>query len=118
MKQISQPIKSLAFSSLIFLLLIGYLTVQLPVFSAKPSLLSFGITFDFLVTIPFLYYLIIRKTTISNQSVSVLVTINLILLSLILPKQNQLYLHYFTNWIAPVFEVIILFFILKKVKRS
>ena len=118
MKQISQPIKSLAFSSLIFLLLIGYLTVQLPVFSAKPSLLSFGITFDFLVTIPFLYYLIIRKTTISNQSVSVLVTINLILLSLILPKQNQLYIHYFTNWIAPVFEVIILFFILKKVKRS
>ena len=118
MKLISLPIKILAFGSLILLMLIGYLIVQLPLFPAKPNLLSFGITFDFLVTIPFLYYLIIRKTTISNQTVSVLVTINLILLSLILPEQNQLYLHYFTNWIAPVFEVIILFFILKKVKRS
>ena len=77
--------------------LIAFLIIKSSVFKTNPNLISFGVTFDLLISIPFIYYLLIRKTKISNASTSIVLTLNLILAAFLIPKQNQIYLDLFKN---------------------
>ena len=79
------------------------------------NLMSFTVTFDFLVTIPLVYYLLIRNTTISNKMISLVFTITLVLASFFISKENQYYLTIFKTWIFPLFEFIIIALLIKKV---
>jgi hypothetical protein len=88
------------------------------IFKTNPDLMSFGVTFDLIFSITFIYYLLIRKTKISNKSISIVLTLNLILATFIIPKPNQIYLNLFKNWFLPLIEIAITGIIIYSVKKK
>ena len=105
------------------LLIIGIMVfiTKSNIFSANPSSLSIGITFDLLLTVPLVYFLLIRKTNIPKTTVVPFLIVGIIICSLILPTENQYYLNLFKTWVLPIVELSILSFVifnvLKGIKR-
>ena len=97
---------------------IAILMVRSNLFKTNPDVISFGVTFDFLFSIPFVYYLLIRKTKIPNTSISIVLTVNLILATFFIPAQNQIYLDYFKNWFLPILEFTIIGILIYNVKKA
>lgn len=87
-------------------------------YRVKPDLMSFGVTFDLLFSIPVLYFLLIRKTKISKNSISILLTLNVILATIFIPQQNQFYLNFFKKWFLPLFELAIIAMLIFKVRKT
>lgn len=94
------------------------LITKLPAFNANPSSLSTGITFDLLLTVPLIYFLLIRKTNIPKTTVVPLLIIGVIICSLILPAENQYYLNLFKTWVLPIVELSILSFVIFNVRKA
>lgn len=86
------------------------------IFSANPSILSTGITFDLLLTVPLIYFLLIRKTHIPKTTVVPFMIIGIVVCSLILPPDNQYYLNLFKTWVLPIVELSILLFVIFHVR--
>ncbi len=76
---------------------------------------NIGITIDLLLTVPLVYYLLIRKSEIPKTTVIPLMTIGLLIGSYILPLESQTYLLIFKTWALPVIKVSILAFFIHKV---
>ncbi|MEQ8547074.1 MAG: hypothetical protein RIC03_04150 [Cyclobacteriaceae bacterium] len=87
-------------------------------FSLNPQNLSFGITFDLLLTVPLVYFLLIRKTNIPKATIVPFLIAGIVIGSIILPPQNQYYLDLFKTWVFPIIEVSILSFIIYKVRQA
>lgn len=85
---------------------------------ANPSVGSFAITFDLLITAPLVYYLLIRKSKIPVTTVLPILIVGLIVGTYILPIENQYYLNLFKTWGLPAIELLVLSFIIIKVRRS
>ena len=88
------------------------------IFSANPSLLSTGITFDLLLTVPLVYFLLIRKTNIQKATVVPFLIVGIIICSLILPTENQYYLNLFKTWMLPILELSILSFVIFNIRKA
>ena len=86
-------------------------------FKIHPESLSLAITADLLLTIPFVYFLLIRKTSISKTTIVPLIILGLVIGSIILPKENQYYLSLFKTWVFPVIEISIISFVIYKVLK-
>lgn len=89
-----------------------------PIFTANPNSLSLGITFDLLLTIPFIYFLLIRKTRIPKTTVVPFLILGIVVCSLILPPQDQYYLDLFKTWFLPIIELSILSYVIYKVGKG
>ena len=109
------------------LLLIGILVfiAKSSIYSIYPSKLGAAITFDSLLTVPLVYFLLIRKTKISKSTVLPFVILGMVICLLVLPSENQYYLGLFKTWILPVVEFSVLIFVgynifktIKKYKRT
>ncbi|WP_350292911.1 hypothetical protein [uncultured Croceitalea sp.] len=101
-------------------LLIGILILiaKSSVFMANKDSLAIAITIDLLLTVPFIYFLLIRKTTIPKTTVVPFLIIGLVVGSLILPAENQYYLSLFKTWVLPIIELAILAFVLYNVSKA
>ena len=88
------------------------------IFNANPSILSIGITFDLLLTVPFVYFLLIRKTKIPKTTVVPFLIVGIIICSFILPAENQYYLNLFKSWVLPIVELSILSFVIFNVRKG
>lgn len=105
------------------LLLIGLmiLIAKSSLFTANKDYLSTAITFDLLLTIPLIYFLLIRKTTIPKTTVAPFLIIGIVVCSYLLPIENQYYLSLFKTWILPIVELSIITFVIynlvKAIKR-
>ncbi|MFH6770293.1 hypothetical protein V8G56_16200 [Gaetbulibacter aquiaggeris] len=88
------------------------------IFSSNPNKLSIGITFDLLLTVPIIYFLLIRKTSIPKTTVLPFLIIGIIICSLILPAENQYYLNLFKTWVLPILELSILSFVIFNVRKA
>ena len=117
--------KSIKFSKAFTLLavpLLMYSTLVLLInsslFSAHSSSLSSAITLDLLLTIPFVYFLLIRKTSIPKTTVVPLIMLGVITGTIILPLDHQHYLIFFKDWILPVLELTILAFVIYKLVKT
>lgn len=84
----------------------------------NPSVGAFAITFDLLITVPFVYYLLIRKSKIPVTTVAPVLVIALAIGTYILPVENQYYLNLFKTWALPVVELLALCFIIIKIRQS
>ncbi len=102
----------------LLMVLISIFMINSSLFKTNPNLISFGVTFDLLFSIPFIYYLLIRKTKISNSTISIILTMNLILATFFIPKQNQIYLELFKNWLLPILELLIIGILVYSVKKT
>jgi len=104
---------------------IPLLIIGLMVFIAKssffllsPDSLAIGITFDILLTVPFLYFLLIRKTTIPKITIIPFFIFGIIICSFILPSENQYYLNFFKTWALPMVELSVLSFVIYNVRKG
>ncbi len=80
--------------------------------------LTLGITLDLLLTVPFIYFLLIRKTDISKTTVVPVMIVGLIIGSYFLPVEHQGYLEVFKFWILPIIELSVIGFIGWKVRTA
>lgn len=78
------------------------------------STLAKYIIIDFLITIPLFYFLLVRKTTITNKTVLTLAVLGVFIASSILPTEDQGFLSTIKLFLLPVLEIGILSFIIVK----
>jgi len=104
---------------------IPLLIIGLMIFIAKSSIfinnsnsLATGITFDLLLTVPFIYFLLIRKTNIPKTTVVPFLILGIVISSIILPSENQHYLNLFKTWVLPIVEISILSFVIYNVRKG
>ncbi|SFZ95275.1 hypothetical protein SAMN05428642_1224 [Flaviramulus basaltis] len=84
----------------------------------NPDYLAIGITFDLLLTVPFIYFLLIRKTNIPKTTVVPFIILGVVLCSIILPSENQQYLNLFKTWILPIIELSVLSYVIYNVRKG
>jgi hypothetical protein len=89
------------------LLLMGVLIgiMQPNIFDLLSPSLTLGITLDLLITIPLVYFLLIRKTSIPKTTVMFVLIIGTVVGTIMLPQESQGYLDIFKSWFLPVLEL-------------
>tara|TARA_R110002049_G_scaffold44064_1_gene129176 strand:- start:88 stop:1110 length:1023 start_codon:yes stop_codon:yes gene_type:complete len=102
----------------LFIIGIMVLIAKSSIFIANPNSLSIGITFDLLLTVPFIYFLLIRKTNIPKTTVVPFLIGGIVICSLIVPSENQYYLNLFKTWVLPIVELSILSFVIYNVTKG
>ncbi len=80
--------------------------------------MQFAITFDLLLSIPFIYFLIIRKTAIPKTTVVAIMLLGLLIGTYILPSGSQYYLNLFKFWVLPVIEISVLTLVVYKIREA
>lgn len=100
----------------IVVLLVGISKASL--FNSNPNELSVAITLDLLLTMPLVYFFIIRKRKIPNITIVPVFGAGMIIASLILPKENQWLLDYARTWVLPAIELAVATIILFKVRKT
>ena len=88
------------------------------IFTNNSNSLAIGITFDLLLTVPFVYFLLIRKTNIPKTTVVPFLILGIIICSIILPSENQYYLNLFKIWVLPIVEISILSYVIYNVRKG
>lgn len=87
-------------------------------FEVHPNRLSIGITIDLLLTVPVIYLMLIRKTSIPKTTVVPIIIVGMLICSIILPEENQFYLELFKTWILPIVELSIVSYIIHNVSKA
>ncbi len=77
-----------------------------------------AVTVDLIITVPILYFLLVRKTSIPNITVLPVMVLGLALGTLILPEEDQLYLSLFKSWGLPFIEIAVLALVMVNVRRA
>jgi len=85
---------------------------------ANSSQLSTYITIDFIITIPLLYFLLIRKRHISNLTVAPILILCAVIASYTIPTANQGLLSLAKTWLIPIIEISILTFVILNVRKA
>ncbi len=98
----------LIFGLPILILLFLVALVNSPWFALQPEQLSYGVTLDLLVTIPFIYFLIIRKRNIPKISIISVFIVCLIIASFLIPQEHQSLLSAIKTYGLPIAEFAIL----------
>ena len=93
------------------------LLMKSPLLSANSNL-DLAITIDLVLTVPIVYYLLIRKESIPSTSVVPVVIAGVLIGSYFLPEDNMFYLNLFKTWGLPVIEVSVLVFIIIKIRNA
>ncbi|MEO0337885.1 MAG: hypothetical protein AAF242_01600 [Bacteroidota bacterium] len=106
--------------SLLTLGLIGSLLVFLVFLMQSPLIrtsanLDLAVSVDLLLTIPLLYFLLIRKTDIPKITLVPITIVGLLLGYNFLPLEHQMYLDLFKEWVLPLIELTVLSVIITKV---
>ena len=89
-----------------------------PFFALHPAPLSLGITLDLVLTVPLVYFLLIRNRAIPVTTVVLWFVLGTVVASLVLPEPHHTYLNYVKTWGVPFVEVIILTTLSFKVHRA
>jgi hypothetical protein len=79
--------------------------------------MNFAITIDLLIIVPFVYFLLIRKSEIPKTTAVPVMIIGFLIGSYFLPKESQNYLITFKTWVLPVVEITVFTFVIIKVRR-
>ncbi|WP_298325566.1 hypothetical protein [uncultured Dokdonia sp.] len=87
-------------------------------FLANPSLISVGITIDLMLTVPLIYFFLIRKKEIPKQTVVLVVIICLFICYKIIPTENQTVLPFLGTWLLPILEIGIIAYILINLRKA
>lgn len=109
--------KNLVWGLPLLMMLSMVLLVNTPYFLLNPQQLSSAITLDLVLTIPFIYFLLIRKKAISKITVASVFVVGIIIASYIIPTEHQILLSYIKRFAFPVIEMGVLGFILFKIYR-
>ncbi|MEM6687663.1 MAG: hypothetical protein AAF617_17935, partial [Bacteroidota bacterium] len=95
-----------------------YFFIKSTYFSAHAATFSMAVSADLLLTIPIVYFLLIRKTSIPKTTVVPVMLIGLLIGLYTLPEANQTYMQLFKTWFVPVIEIGVASFIIYKVRKA
>ena len=98
----------LVFGIPLLMILSLIITVKSSFFVPK---LSVYIIADFLITIPLIYFLLVRKSVVSNKTIITVVFLGLVIASIILPKENQELISKIKMLLIPIAEIAIVVYI-------
>lgn len=102
-----------------FVIILGCIYVaKSTIFLENPGQLSSAITFDLLVSVPVIYFLIIRKRNIPNTTVVPVFILGIVVASIILPAEHQFYLSKVKTWFLPFLEIAIVSYIIYSVVKA
>ncbi len=104
----------LPFLILLFLVFLA----QSPAFNRQADLGALALTLDFLITVPLIYYLLIRKSTIPPTTVVPVLILGITAGTYALPVENQYYLDLFKVWGLPMVEIFVFTYILFKIRAA
>lgn len=88
------------------------------IFQNNANAVAIGITFDLVLTVPLVYFLLIRKTNIPVTTVVPFLILGIVVCSIILPPENQYYLNLFKTWALPVLELSIVSYIVYNIRKA
>lgn len=105
---------------LIPMLLLVVLVVLLnsPQLLAREPKLYTYITIDFIISIPLIYFLLIRKRNISKLSVAPVFILCVIIASYTIPNDNQDVLRLAKTWLIPIVKIGVLTLVVIKVRKA
>lgn len=89
-----------------------------PYFLSQSAELSWALTFDLVITVPVVYFLLIRKKAIPNITVVPVFIAEVILASYIVPNDQQELLQIVKTWILPLIEVGVLSYVAYRVRQT
>lgn len=95
-----------------------FLIIQTNWYKQDAQLMSMALTIDFLLTVPLLYFLAIRKKPISKFTVFTVFVLGLVLATVALPDENQFYLDNFKFYILPFIELGVFSFVIFKTVKT
>jgi len=98
-----------------FLIVVVFLIAQSSLPSAGHPYVSTAMTLDLVLTIPLIYWLIIRRTNIPSLSTIPVFVLGVILAGLLVPASDQQFLSVIRTWVLPVVEMSIIVLILRKI---
>jgi len=111
--------RSILFLSLPILIIISVVVLsQSSIFFSNPGSLSTGITVDLLLTLPLVYFLVIRKRNIPKTTIVPVFILGLIIASSILPSNQQHFLDGVKYWFLPILEISVFTFVFIKVRKA
>ena len=96
---------------------IAWLT-QSPYFQRQPEALSLGIIVDLILTIPLVYFFLIRKKNIPNTTIIPFVMAGVVLASWLIPSPHPFYLDRINTWAIPLLEGMVLLIVIRKVRTA
>jgi len=101
-------------------ILISFLVflAQSTTFNSYQQTLSNAIIIDLLLTVPFVYFLLIRKKNIPKTTVVPLFILGIVIASHIIPKENQSFLDIAKTWLIPLVEISVLSLVGFKVYKT
>jgi hypothetical protein len=117
-KAINLEHKLIIFGLPLLLLVAIIFMVESSLFELNSNAMALGITVDLLITIPFIYYLLIRKTNISKTTIVPFLILGMITGTFLLPAENQYFLELFKIWVFPIIELTIIGFIVYQVRKA
>ena len=101
-------------------MLIGILFLLVPIAKNSAETTSFltAITIDFVISIPLIYFLLIRKTKIPNTTLVPMIFLGTLLASFAIPEENQQSLKLFKTWVLPILELSLIVYLIVKTKKG
>lgn len=100
------------------LIAVMVLITRSKVFEAHPDALSVGVTIDLLFTIPFVYFLLIKKKNIPKTTVVSFFVLGVLISSFIIPQEQQFTLNWAKTWIFPIVELSVASYVFYKVRKT
>ena len=79
---------------------------------------NLALTVDLLLTVPIVYFLLIRKTSIPKTSIVPVIVLGLVIGTIFLPSQSQSYLELFKMWVMPLVELTVVTVVILKVLKT
>lgn len=99
-----------------FLLLSFLVWLMQSPFIEQGNSVGLAITLDLVLTVPLVYFLLIRKTTIPKTTVLPVLGLGILLGTFLLPSDQQAYLNGFKTWILPFVELFAIGYVIVKVR--
>lgn len=102
-----------AFLLIPFLIILSAIWIStLSIFQQAPATFYYAMIIDLIVIAPILYFLFVRKRSISNITTLLVFILGVAVASMIIPMEHQYVLALIKKWILPVFELSIITYIL------
>jgi len=93
------------------------LIVKSSLFQFYPYELSIAVTLDLILTIPFIYFLLIRKKEIPKITILTTVIIGIVIANYIIPNDYQYLLNNIELYVIPIVEILVLTFVFINVRK-
>ena len=87
-------------------------------YTTNHTALSLAITLDFLIVIPLVYLLLIKKTNLPKTTALPIMLLGIVLCNFFLPEEDQYFLQLFNSWCLPLIELSLLSYVFIYLRKA